>query len=37
MIPRPLGCDGNHCDYDASGWTHVDCELAHPAQDRGAE
>jgi hypothetical protein len=28
MIPRPLGCDGDDCDYDASGWTHFDCELA---------
>ncbi|MFI1734008.1 hypothetical protein ACH40E_33310 [Streptomyces acidicola] len=28
MIPRPLGCDGDECDYDATGWFHVDCELA---------
>lgn len=30
MIPRPLGCDGDECDYDLGGWTHIDCELATP-------
>lgn len=35
MIPRPLGCDGDHCDYGDGGvWVHVDCELA--ASPRGA-
>jgi hypothetical protein len=29
MTPRPLGCDGNHCDYDERGrWEHIDCALA---------
>ncbi|MFD6294560.1 hypothetical protein ACFWFU_07115 [Streptomyces sp. NPDC060235] len=28
MIPRPLGCDGDDCDYDRGGWFHIDCELA---------
>ncbi|MFG3048098.1 hypothetical protein ACGFZR_24600 [Streptomyces sp. NPDC048241] len=28
MTPRPFGCDGNDCDYETSGWFHVDCALA---------
>jgi hypothetical protein len=28
VIPRPLGCDGDDCDYDVNGWFHIDCELA---------
>lgn len=28
MIPRPLGCDGDDCDYEGAVWFHVDCELA---------
>jgi hypothetical protein len=28
MIPRPLGCDGNHCDHEGAVWVHVDCGLA---------
>jgi len=29
MMPRPLGCDGDDCDYDERGrWFHIDCGLA---------
>lgn len=32
MIPRPLGCDGDECDYDVGGWFHIDCALASSAR-----